>query len=72
MFSEPLLAHQAESRGVHATWHPHPGDDDDRDQRDYDADDEQHIVRAAFSRRITIVTRGQVTVCALVHKVSGT
>jgi Flp pilus assembly protein TadB len=42
MFSEPLLAHRAETRGVHATWHPHPGNDDQRDQRRNDADDKQH------------------------------
>ena len=49
MFSEPLLAHPAEIVGVHATWHPQPGDDDDRDHRDDGADDEQHKDLAAFS-----------------------
>ena len=49
MFSAPLLAHPAEIGGVHATWHLHPGDDDDRDQRYDDADDEQHIVLAPQS-----------------------
>ena len=48
MFGEPLIAHPAEIGGAHATWHPHPGDDDDRDQRDDDADDEQHLALAAF------------------------
>ena len=42
MFSEPLLAHQAEIGGVHAIWHPPPVDDDDRDQYDDGADDELH------------------------------
>jgi hypothetical protein len=62
MFSEPLLAHPAEIGGVHATWHPHSGKDDDRDQHHGDADDEQHMVLAAvrFHRRITILTLGRV------------
>ena len=47
MLSEPLLAHPAETGGVDATWHPHPGDDDDRDQHHDDADGEQHMVVAA-------------------------
>lgn len=71
MFSEPLLAHRAEISGVHATWHPHPRDDADRDQHDADADDEEHMVVAAIRRRISILTRGQLTVCALVHKAIG-
>ena len=70
MFSEPLLAHPAEISGIHATWYPHPRDDADRDQHDADADDEEHMVVAAISR-VPILTRRQVTVCALVHKVSG-
>jgi hypothetical protein len=41
MFSEPLLAHAAEISGVHATWQSHPGDDDDRDQHNDDAENEQ-------------------------------
>jgi hypothetical protein len=48
MFSEPLLTHPAEIGGVEATRHPHAGDDADRDQHDGDADDEQHMVLAAF------------------------
>jgi hypothetical protein len=48
MFSEPLLAHPAKIGGVDATWHTHPGNDDDRDQHDDDADNEQHLVLAAF------------------------
>ena len=54
MFSEPLLAHPAEIGGVHASWHPHTGDHDDRDQHHDDADDEQHVVFAAvrFPRSI--------------------
>ena len=44
MFREPLLAHPAEIGGVHPTWYAQPGDDDNRDQRDDDADDEQHMV----------------------------
>jgi hypothetical protein len=47
MFSEPLLAHPAEIGGVDATWHPHLGDDDDRDRHYDNADDEQHMVVAA-------------------------
>lgn len=49
MFGEPLLAHPAEIGGVDATWHPHPWDDDERDQPDNDADDEQHMALGAFS-----------------------
>src|SRR5512145_2202559 len=71
MFGEPLLAHAAEIGGVHATRHPHPREDADRDQHDADADDEKHRVVAASSRRIAILTRGQVTVCALVHRAIG-
>ena len=47
MFGKPLLAHPAERGGVQTTWHPHPGDDDDRDRHDDEADDEQHKVPAA-------------------------
>ena len=71
MFREPLLAHPAESGGVHATGHSQPGDDDDRDRRDDDGDDEQHMVLTAFAGT-TILTGGSVTVCALVHSASGT
>ena len=71
MFGEPLLAHPAEIDGAHATWHPHPGDDDDRDQRDDNADDEQHMVLTAFSAAQTILTRGTATVCAVVHSSLG-
>jgi hypothetical protein len=70
MFSEPLLAHPAEIGGVHATWHSYPADDDDRTQHDDDADAEQHGF-SHFGRHITILTRGKVTVCALVHTASG-
>jgi len=71
MFSKPLRAHPAEVGRFHAAWHPHPRDDaDDRDQHDAGADDkEEHRVVAAISR-IAILTRGQLTVCALVHRVS--
>ena len=69
MLSEPLLAHPAEFR-AHATWHPHPGDDADRDHHDADADDEEHMVVAAISR-LAIVTRAERGVCALVHNASG-
>ena len=73
VFGEPSLAHRAEIGGVHATWHPYPRDDADRDQHRADADDEQHMVVAAKSgRRLEIVTRDKVTVCALVHKAFGT
>ena len=68
MFSEPLLAHPAETGGVYTTWHPHPGDDGDRGQRDDDADDEQHVVLVAITLRMTIVACGGVAVCALVHR----
>jgi hypothetical protein len=68
MFSEPLLAHPAETRGVDAGWHTHPGDDDDRDQHDDEPDDEQHGWRRKSGRRIAIVTRHKLSVCALVHK----
>ena len=68
MFSEPLLAHAAETSGVHATCDPHPGDDADRDQDDADTDDEKHMVVAARTRRTAILTRGPLNVCALVHK----
>ena len=47
---------------------PHPRDDAGRDQHDADADDEKHMLGAASRRRIAILTRGQLTVCALVHK----
>ena len=70
MFGEPLLAHPAEIGGVHAAWQPHPGDDDDRDQRHHKADDQQHMV-AAQSGGTAILTRGRLTVCALVHKIIG-
>jgi hypothetical protein len=66
MFSEPLLAHPAEIGGLNATWHPHPRDDANRDQHEGDADDEEHMVVAAISRK-AILTRGQAAVCALVH-----
>jgi hypothetical protein len=33
---------------VHVTWHPHPRDDDDRDQYDDGGDDEQHKILAAI------------------------
>ena len=73
MFGEPLLAHPAEIGGVHATWHPHPRDDADRDQHDADPDDEEHMVvrPPAIGRRTAILTCGQLTVCALGHKASG-
>jgi len=57
MFSEPSLAHPAQIGGVDAPWHTHPGNDDDRDQHDEDADDEQHLVLAAFTRRKDFLTR---------------
>jgi hypothetical protein len=44
MFGEPLLAHPTECASVHATWHPHSGEDHNRDQHDDDADDQQHMV----------------------------
>ena len=40
------IAHAAEIGGIHAIWHPHSGDDHDRDQQDDDADNEQHMVLA--------------------------
>ena len=49
MLGEPLLAHPAEIGGVHSTRYPHPGDDDEGDQRDGDADDDQHMVLAGIS-----------------------
>jgi hypothetical protein len=70
MFSEPLLAHPAEGRGRNAAWQPHPRNDADRDQHDADGDDkEEHRVVAAISR-IAILTRAELPVCALVHRVS--
>ena len=48
MFGKPLLAHPAVMGGIHATWHAHSGDGGDRDQRDDDADDEQHRVLAVI------------------------
>jgi len=71
MFSEPLLAHPAEIGGVHPAWHPHPRNEADRDQHDPDADDEEHMVVAASRRRMAILTRGPLTVCALVHTAIG-
>ncbi len=70
MFSEPLLAHPAEIGGVHAAWHPHPRDDADRDQNEADTDEEEHMV-VPQERPIAILTRGQLSVCALVHNASG-
>jgi hypothetical protein len=70
MFSEPLLAHPAETGGVGASWHPHPADDADRDQYDADADHQEHMGVAAMSR-MAILTRGYVTVCAVVHNAPG-
>ena len=67
MFSEPLLAHPAKIGGVRPTWHSHPGNDHDRDQRYDDPDDEQHVVRRIQVGVLAIVTRGEITVCALVH-----
>lgn len=70
MFSDPSLAHRAEIGGVYATWHPHPGDDDDRDQHDDDADDEQHLVLAAFgSAYDDLDTRHGDSLCACAHGV---
>lgn len=70
MFGEPLLAHPAKIGGVHAAWHPYPGDDDDRDQRDDDADDEQHLVLAAFtSAHGDPDTRQGDCLCACAHGV---
>jgi hypothetical protein len=44
MFSEPLLAHPAKIGGVPAAWHPHRRDNDDRNPRDDEAENEQHMV----------------------------
>jgi hypothetical protein len=68
MFSEPALAHPAEIGGVDATLRrSHPVEDGDREQDDADADGKQHMGVAAMERRISMLTRGTVTVCALVH-----
>jgi hypothetical protein len=72
MFSEPSLAHPVEVGGVHPTWHPHPGDYADRDQQDGEADDKQHGCRRNQVGVLAILTRGKVTVCALVNKASAT
>jgi hypothetical protein len=48
-----------------------PSSRDDRDQHDDEAEDEQHMVVAANQGRTAILTRGQLTVCALVHKTMG-
>ena len=73
MFSEPLLAHPAEIGGVHATWHPHPGDDADRDQHDSDADDEQHMVLAGFRSAYNDPhTRQGDCLCASAHGIRNT
>ena len=70
VLSKPLLAHPAELRGVHAAWHSHPRNADDRDQPGDNADDKQHMaLGAARSPRPTaILTHGREAVCALLHK----
>src|SRR3954471_6567147 len=70
MFSEPLLAHPAETRRVRATEHPHPGNDDDPDQCGNKADKKQHRdPRVEVSPRMTMLTRGPGTVCAFMHSI---
>jgi hypothetical protein len=68
MFSQPLLAHPAEIRGVHGTSHPRSMDKHDRAQYDDGDGDEEHMVLAAILlRRIAIVACLRAAVCALVH-----
>ena len=57
MFSEPLIAHPAEIGGVPAAWHSHRRDNDDRNPRDDEAENEQHMVALfqVFCRRTTIL-----------------
>jgi hypothetical protein len=73
MFSEPLPAHPAEIGGVHTTWHTRILGMMTTAINTMTTPTMNSIWFSPHSgRRITILTRGKVTVCALVHTASGT
>ena len=69
MFGEPFIAHPAACARVHATWHPHSGNDYNRDQHDDCADDQQHMVLDVVAPRATAqtVSIGRAPRCSRSH-----